>query len=184
LSTAEELLARLGVCGQGWGVGGRSAEPLTWEQISSLAPPLNTPEGQYCRLRYLDDQDQRPPIERHIVVQLSRAAASAGWRVPRGEQVLRGMARLALLKRIGINRCRHCKGRGITHDQRQCKHCKGTGDGKPMSIRQEARTVGMDHRTWQRTWRVRFIEAERIVARIENKALEHIERKWRMTKDA
>ncbi len=148
-------------------VGDTSDNALRPEDVAAFLAGL--PENVYLYGLYMVVQDRsfHPELVSHAYHEVVNLAIERGWRAPRGSEIFRRMALLALCESMGFD-CSDCAKRGTIYDENgirsSCPTCHGTGL-RPIAKKEREEALGV---TGQR-WLARY---ERVYCRIGG---------WRMT---
>lgn len=96
-------------------------------------------------------------------------AAQEKWRVPKGEEYLRRLTRLAIAEIIDARACPSCNGTRYDTSGNVpviCDECHGSGrKAWPTNVRYRA--AGVDKRNWDRTWARRYRKIMGVVGTYE-----------------
>lgn len=185
MTSPEKLLARLashGIDYQGV-TGGTPGLGITPEDVAGAMQGLD--RGAYLLLlrKWVLDTSVQNELFYRVYVAVAGLAADNGWKVPKGQEYLRKLARLAVAEIVDPMKCSLCKGRTEIWKRGEnkpvvCPKCSGTGYGK-ITAAERYKTVGIDKRNWERTWADRYEMIYKFVNEWEHEALRAIRRNIR-----
>jgi len=145
--------------------GGRDA--LRPEDVASALAGLSRKVYLYGLYTVVQDRSVQPELVCHAHLEVVELAIERGWRAPRGSEVFRRMALLALCEAMGLD-CSSCGKRGTIYDEHgvaaSCPACHGTGLRR-ITKEEREEALGVTGRRWPARY-------ERVYCRISG---------WRLT---
>ncbi len=180
-------LARLTAQTQSWDprISGNDPARLTAADIALAAAHIQNPLAyQWLLVRYVDHVAHKDILKLRdmIVDELRQHAKGKGWRARENGPVpkLQRLASLWIAETLNPHRCRVCKGLGQVFDLQQKTHvsCPACGGRcvERWSNAERAQWLGIWHTAFNRTWRPRLQQIERIMGYAQEEAFRSIGR--------
>lgn len=152
---------------------GTGAPEITPADIAYAAAQIRHPAGRALVLYlWADDADSWPAARRELMLEVSRLAASEGWRVKQ-PGTLSGLLTLAVHELGKPRHCPRCNGLG-ERAGKPCSRCDGDGT-MPYTSRAQSFVSGLPRRTL-RDWSARYDAICDLVRAIERCAINDMRR--------
>ena len=134
--------------------GGGRATQLTKSEMAGLLRGLSDEAMAFALAKYAVDLDAERRLIALVRVCVSSWSVREQWQIVRGRPTLSNMAAVAVFEVVRPNRCSRCRGIGFIGNK-VCGTCLGTCY-KPLSGRQVAEAMCIDHTNYIRTWKARY----------------------------
>lgn len=136
------------------GAGGGSHDRLTGADVAAMLAGLSRPATLAGYAKFVGDEKALIDLASHVYCWSAGLANREGWKIVRGQPVVRNMSHLAVAEWCFPNRCLSCGGRGFS-GVRVCSSCRGAGF-RTIRDAERARVIGMDRRRFSHPWRSRY----------------------------
>lgn len=163
-----EKLAQLMPHGASGASGGGGYSNVSRTELAGYLQNVESLPSLLVWAQYINAEGVQGQLLYEAELRVADIAADRGWRPPRGKQLLRRMARLAVLELVEPLKCPSCRGTGANRLGRRCKLCRGSGNRK-VTERQRARLLDVPQSTWERTWQRRY---HRVLSHFESLTVE------------
>ena len=127
---------------------------LTRTEVAAMLVGATKPVEYLGYAKYILDYSRIYLLANHVYVWAAGVAAEEGWKITRGQPIVRKMSWLVVSETIRPDICVRCHGNGYLAS-RTCTRCHGSGH-KAISDAERARFIGLSRQTYKQCWRMRY----------------------------
>lgn len=175
---AKALLARMAVHGLDYSGVGTGGPEITAQDVAFACSGTSVGGYLVALSKWVHDSSVQDALYYHAYLAAVDVAARDRWRVPKGQERVRKLSRMAIGELVNPMKCALCQGRAEiwprgTSTPIACPRCGGTGSRR-LRASEMARVIGVDDSTWSRSWAGKYEALYRLYADWELDALKQI----------